>query len=105
MHLFNQIRIQTFLEISPNFYNDWRWNGSVSVYLFQLVKYIPILVTALDIHYFSFYCQKNKLTQEISYSNKALMNIHHDAPNSYVPGINFLEFLVHAFSITSYRSW
>ena len=38
----------------------------------------------------------------ISYSNKALMNIHHDAPNSHVPGINFLEFLVHALSRTSY---
>ena len=30
------------------------------------------------------------------------MNIHHDAPNSHVPRINFLEFLVHALSITSY---
>ena len=79
--------------------------NSVSVYLWQLAKYTLILVIALGIHYFSSSCQKNKLTWTISYSNKALMNIHHDAPNSHVPGINFLEFLVHALSITSYHSW
>ena len=32
------------------------------------------------------------------------MNFHHDAPNSHVQGINFLELLVHALSITSYHS-
>ena len=32
------------------------------------------------------------------------MNIHHDAPNSHVSNINFLEFLVHALSITSYHT-
>ena len=40
VHLFNQIRMQTtFLEISANFYNDWRWHGSGSAYLVQPVKY------------------------------------------------------------------
>ena len=65
---------------------------------------IPILVTALGILYFSSSGQKSKLAWTISYSNKALMNIHHDSPNSHVPGINLLEFLVDALSITSYHS-
>ena len=65
---------------------------------------IPIFVTVQDIHYFSSTCQKNKLTWTISYSNEALMNIHHDVSNSHVPGINFLEFLVHAPSVTSFHS-
>ena len=42
----------------------------------------------MDIHYFSYSCQKNKLTWTISYINKALINFHHDAPNSHVPGIS-----------------
>ena len=45
-----------------------------------------------------FQSKKNKLTWTISSSNKVLMNIHHDAPNSHIPGINFLQFLVHALS-------
>ena len=45
--------------------------NSVSVYLLQLAKYTLILVIASGIHYFSFSCQKNKLTWTISYSNKA----------------------------------
>ena len=65
---------------------------------------IPIFVTAQGIHYVSSTCQKNKLTWTISYSNEALMNIHHDVPNSHVSGIKFLEFLVHAPSITSFHS-
>ena len=48
---------------------------------------------------------KNKLTLTISYSLKALVAFHNDAPNSHVSGINFLEFLVHALSITSHHSW
>ena len=40
----------------------------------------------------------------ISCSNKALMNFHHNAPNSHVPAINLFEFLVYAFSITSYHN-
>ena len=88
--LCSQIRMQTFLEISPNFYNDLRWHDFVSVYLFQLVKYQPlplpwaftILVPPVK--------EKNKLTQTISYSNKAFMNFHHDSPNSHVPTSWFL---------------
>ena len=30
------------------------------------------------------------------------MNFHHDAPNSHVPAINLLEFLVHALIIKNY---
>ena len=37
--------------------------------------------------------KNNKLTWTIPYSNKALINFHHDAPNSYVTAINLLEFL------------
>ena len=33
---------------------------TVPVYLFQLVKYITFLATALDIHYLSLSCQKKK---------------------------------------------
>ena len=43
---------------------------------------MPILVTALDIHYFSS-CQK-----------KTYIRFHYDAPNSQVPGINFLEYMI-----------
>ena len=31
---FNQIRTQILFEISGNFYDDYRWHGSVPVYLF-----------------------------------------------------------------------
>ena len=48
--------------------------------------------------------QSKVFCKYISYSNKALMNFHHDAPNNHVPAINLLEFLVHALSITSYHS-
>ena len=91
VHLYSKIRMQTFLEISPSFYNDYRWHEFVSVYLFQKVKYQS---------YFSYSCQnKNKkLTWTISYSNKALMNFSHDTPDSHFPSINSLEFLVHAHS-------
>ena len=30
--------------------------------------------------------KKNKLTWTVPYSNKALINIHHDTPNSHAPG-------------------
>ena len=46
--------------------------------------------------------KKHKLTCAISYINKVLTQ--HDAPNSHVPAINLLEFLVHAVSIKSYHS-
>ena len=48
--------------------------------------------------------QSKVFCKYISYSNKALMNFHHDALNNHVPAINLLEFLVHALSITSYHS-
>lgn len=28
----NQTKMQTFLEISVNFRNDWKWDGYVTVY-------------------------------------------------------------------------
>ena len=44
---------------------------------------ITIIVTALDIRYFdfSYFCQRNKLTLTISYSNKALITFHHQYSN------------------------
>ena len=45
---------------------------------------------------------KNKLTWTISCNQKALITFHHDAPNSYVPGVNFLEFLVNGLSTRSH---
>ena len=50
-YLFNQIQMQTFLEISGNFYNDWIWRDSMSVQL--LASQMAILATLLGIHYFS----------------------------------------------------
>ena len=44
--------------------------------------------------------KKKKLTWTISYSDKALMTFYDDALD-----INYLEFLVHALSITSHHSW
>ena len=31
------------------------------------------------------------------------VTFHHDARDSHIPGLNFLEFLVYALSITSYH--
>ena len=42
VHLFNQIRMQTFLEICAKFYNDY---DSAPVYLFQQVKYQSLTLT------------------------------------------------------------
>ena len=39
----------------------------------------------------------------ISYSSKALMNFHHDAPNCHVPLPAINQFLAHGISITSYH--
>ena len=60
---------------------------------------------ARGIQYFSSSCQINKLTKKISYSNKVLRTFRHGTLNSHVPGINFLEFLLHALSIKSYHNW
>ena len=57
---------------------------------------IPILITAPHV-------KKTNLHEQISYSDKALMNFHHDVPNSHVPDINFLGFLVHALSVASHH--
>ena len=38
----------------------------------------------------------------MSYSNKDLITFHHDAPNSYVPVCNVLEFLVNALQAAKY---
>ena len=90
--------------ISSNFYNVQRWHDRVGVPIPASQMYtnpchcpeaFALLVAPI---------KKNKLTWMISYSNKALTNIHHDAPNSQVPDISFLEFLVHAVSIASYHS-
>ena len=112
VYLFNEIKMQTSLEISASIYNDW----TLQVFIMMTWLYVSILdpasqlanlVTALGIHYFSSSClkKKSKITGAISYSNKTLMRFRRDAPNSHVPGINFLEFLVHALSITSHHSW
>ena len=37
---------------------------------------------------------KSRLISAISYNHKTLMTFHHDAPNSHVPGFNFVEFLI-----------
>ena len=60
---------------------------------------------ARGIQYFSSSCPINKLTKKISYSNKVLRTFRHGTLNSHVPGINFLEFLLHALSIKSYHNW
>ena len=44
-----------------------------------------------------------KLPWTILYSDKALMSFHHDASNSHVPNIKFLEFSVHALLLTSHH--
>ena len=104
VHQYSQIRMQTFVEVLKNDYDDWKWHDFVSAYLFHPVKYQSLSLPCF-IHYFSFSCQRknSKLTWTISCSNKALMNFHRDSPNSYVPANNLLEFLIHALSITSYQ--
>ena len=85
---------------------DFIWNVTWNDFCaFIPAGQIPILATTLGIHYFSSFFQKkkkNKLTWAISCSNKSLMNLHHDAPNSHVLAINLTEFLVHVLSIASY---
>ena len=58
-----------------------------------------ITIAALGIHNTASTVKKANL-----YEPFQTVTFHHDAPNSHVPGINFLEFLVHALSITSYHS-
>ena len=62
----------------------------------------PILVTALYLlfHYSLAIVKKTNL-----HGSFQTVIFHHNAPNSHVPGINFLQLLVHALSITSYHSW
>ena len=97
------LKFQTFFEISPNFYNDQRLHDFVSVYLFQLVKYQSLsLLQAFIISVPPVKKknkQTNKLTRTISYSNKALKSFHHNPPNNHALAITLLEFLVHALSI------
>ena len=72
MQLFNQIKIQTLLEISLKFYRlemPWLY---VLVYLFQLVKYQSLSLPSGH-SLFQFILLK-KLTLTISYSN-----IYHEA--------------------------
>ena len=57
---------------------------------------MQILVTSLGIHYFNSSSQIKKITWSISCSKKALTTFRNDTPNSHVPGINFLDFFVHA---------
>ena len=61
------------------------------------VSQIPILVTALTV-------KKTNLHERFHTVKKALMTFHHDASNSHVPDINFLEFLLHVFSLTRHYS-
>ena len=58
IQLINKETCETFLEISANFHYDWRWHNRVSE-LSPTIQ-IPILVTDLDIHYFSFYSQEKQ---------------------------------------------
>ena len=92
--------MQTFLKISANFHDDCRWHGSALVYsFFCLVSQILVIVTSLSCLGFTISispANKNKLAGTMSYSNKDLITFHHDAPNSYVPVFNVLEFLVNA---------
>ena len=94
--------MQTFLEISPNFHNDWRWYDSMLVYILSTCQ-MPILVTALAVWPSTIWApdSKNKLSWTISYNHKTLITFRYDAPNSQVPGFNFLEFLVNVLSTGS----
>ena len=58
-----------------------------------------ITTTALGIHNTASTVKKANLHEPFQ-----TVTFHHDASNSHAPGINFLEFLVHALSITSYHS-
>ena len=82
---------------------QWLEMTWLCVGIFIPASQIPILVTALGIHYFSSSCQKQ--TKQ-TYMNNFIQqqSFHHDAPNSHVPVINIIAFLVHAPSITSYHS-
>ena len=93
VHLSNQIRMQTFPEIFPDFY-DKIWCDSVSVYLINLVRYQSLsLPWAFTISAAPLKKTKQKqLTWTVSYSNKALMIFHHDVPKSHVPELTFLSF-------------
>ena len=86
--------METLLEISTNFYNDWKWHGSISVFsVLSFVSQIPVLVTASSIHCFQhLLAVKTNLFGMISHSLKALMALHHAAPKRDAPGFNFLEF-------------
>ena len=66
--------------------------------LFQCIgpaSQILILITAPPV--------KKKLTSTILYKDYALMNFHHDTPNSHISDNNFLEFLVRNLLIISHH--
>ena len=96
MEIRMELRMQTFLDVSVDFYNDQRRHDFPA-------SQIPILVTVLGIRYFNSSYQVNKLTRTISYSNMGLRTFRHGAPKSHVPGVKFLEFQVHAISTTPHR--
>ena len=109
VHLFNQIIIQTtFLEIYANLIRKMIRNG-MALCQFTCSSWSntnSCRCTAMNIHHLNRSCQeKNRLTWTVSYSNKALMTFNHDPPNSLISGINFLEFLVLALSITNSHRW
>ena len=98
VHLCSQIRMQTFLEISPNFYNHYRWHDFVSVYLLQLVKY-----QSLSLPWeFTISVPPVKKKNLHERFHTALVNFHHNVLNCHALAINLDELLVHALSITSY---
>ena len=70
-----------------------------------LASQIPFFVTALRIHYFSSSSQKANLHERFHTVTKLLMTFHHNSQNNHILSINFVEFWVHAFSMTSYHSW
>ena len=83
--------MQTFCKIFANFFIDWRWHGSVSVYLVQLVKYQSLLQPwAFNIS-FSSSCQKANLHERFHTILKALVTFHNHTSDIHVPGINPLS--------------
>ena len=56
---------------------------------------IPILVTAPPVRKINLPAYMKDFVQWQTFND-----FYHDAPNSHVPDINFLEFLLHALSIT-----
>lgn len=86
-YLFHQIKIETFLKISANFYNDWRWHHSVSVYQ-------PNINPSNS--------PWNSLQQFFLLIKKLSFSHTTDVMNHYFPGFDFLEFLVNALSVTSH---